>query len=138
MTAENRWLALAIASVLALIVILFSVRITPARDAGQWENNDPAVSEWYRNLKQPDNPAMSCCGESDAYWCDDIHVRDGKTFCRITDDRADEPRGRPHRDIGDEFEIPDNKLKWDSGNPDGHAILFLSTPTAGGYVYCFV
>ena len=137
MTAENRWLALAIASVLALVIVLFSVRITPARDAGQWHNS-PAVSEWYRTLMQPDNPVVSCCGEADAYWADEIHVRDGKVYASITDDRPDAPRGRPHRDIGEEFEIPPNKLKFDSGNPDGHAIIFLSSPSAGGYVYCFV
>ena len=47
------------------------------RDLGQWENDDPAVREWYRTLMQPDLPKASCCGEADAYWCDDVHVRDG-------------------------------------------------------------
>lgn len=84
---------------------------------------------------QPDNPVMSCCGEADAYWADEIHVRDGKTFARITDDRDDAPRGRPHRDIGEEFEIPNNKLKWDRGSPEGHAVIFLSRQ---GFVFCFV
>ena len=39
--------------------------------------------------EQPDVPNASCC-------VDEIHVRDGKTYTTITDDRADEPRGRPH------------------------------------------
>lgn len=106
-----------------------------ARDSGQWENTDPAIREWYQSLMQPDVPTASCCGEADAYWADEIHVRGGKTYAKITDDRPDEPRGRPHVDVGTEFEIPDNKLKWDRGNPTGHAILFLSR---GGYVFCFV
>ncbi len=84
---------------------------------------------------QPDIPTASCCGEADAYWCDDVHVRDGKTFCGITDDRPDEPRGRPRREIGEQHEIPPNKLKWDRGNPTGHAVIFLSR---GGFVFCFV
>jgi hypothetical protein len=31
-----------------------------------------------QTLMQPDNPTASCCGESDAYWCDKINVRAGK------------------------------------------------------------
>lgn len=106
-----------------------------ARDLGQWQNSDATVTEWYRSLMQPDVPQASCCGEADAYWCDDVHVRDGKTYCRITDDRPDGPRGRPHREIGDEFEIPPHKMTYKAGNPTGHRIIFLSVT---GYVYCFV
>lgn len=84
---------------------------------------------------QPDNPNASCCGEADAYWCDRINVREKKTYCTITDTREDAPRHRPHVDIGTEIEIPDYKLKWDRGNPTGHAIVFLSRSQ---YVYCFV
>jgi hypothetical protein len=85
---------------------------------------------------QPDVPQASCCGEADAYWCDEmITVRDGKTFCRITDDRPDEPYRRPHRAIGSDYEVTPNKLKYHRGNPTGRAIIFLSR---GDYVYCFV
>jgi hypothetical protein len=106
-----------------------------ARDLGQWEAVDPAIREWYQALMQPDVPTASCCGEADAYWADEVHVRDGKTYVIITDDRPDEPRGRPHVDIGTEIEVPDNKLKWDKANPTGHGIVFLSR---GGYVFCYV
>lgn len=118
---------------LALLVWL----ITPAaaRDLGQWENSDPVIREWMQSLMQPDNPTASCCGEADAYWCDKINVRDGKTFCTITDDRPDEPRGRPHVPLGTVIEIPSYKLKWDSGNPTGHGIVFLSR---NWHVYCYV
>jgi hypothetical protein len=84
---------------------------------------------------QPDVPSASCCGEADAYWADEIHVRDGKTYAIVTDDRPDEPRGRPHVDIGTEIEIPDHKLKWDKSNPTGHGIVFLSRTR---YVFCYV
>lgn len=106
-----------------------------SRDLGQWENGDSSVREWYQGLMQPDNPSASCCGESDAYWADEIHVKDGKTFATITDDRDDAPLKRPHVDIGTIVEIPNNKLKWDRSNPTGHGVVFLSR---GGYVYCFV
>jgi hypothetical protein len=87
---------------------------------------------------QPDNPNVSCCGIADAYWCDDISVKDGKTFCALTDDRH--IAGRPDLPMGLKIEIPDRKLKWEqdgkpTGNPTGHSVVFLSS---GGAVYCFV
>jgi hypothetical protein len=99
-------------------------------------DEDRAHDAWYHSLMQPDNPTVPCCGLSDAYWCDLISInKDGKTFCAITDDRDDGPLGRPHVDIGTQIEIPDHKLKWDRGNPTGHAIVFLSYTR---HVYCFV
>ncbi len=119
--------------ILYMLLILNSTAF--ARDLGQWKSNDPITTEWYKNLMQPDAPSTSCCGEAYAYYCDDYFTRDGKNFCKITDDRDDEPRMRPHIDIGTEIEIPSNKLKWDKGNPTGHGIIFLSL---GRHVYCYV
>lgn len=101
------------------------------------DHTNPAQDEWYQSLMQPDNPTMSCCGEADAYWADDLHVRDGKTFVTITDDRDDVPLKRPHIDIGTEIEVPANKVKWDRGNPTGHGVLFVS-PAPYNFVYCYV
>lgn len=121
-----------------IFVALFSVAFVSlawGRDAGQWETSDPAVVEWYRSLMRPDAPSSSCCGEADAYWADEVHVKDGKTYATITDDRPDEPRGRPHVPVGTVVEIPNEKLKWDKSNPTGHGVVFLSR---GGFVFCFV
>ncbi len=118
-----------------VIFSLLVISTVKAHDKGQWEAADPLVREWFRSLMRPDAPNNSCCGEADAYWCDDISVRKGKTYCKITDDRPDKPLGRPHIPSGTEFEIPDVKLKYDRGNPTGHAILFVN---AQGYVWCFV
>ncbi len=87
------------------------------------------------SAKAHDPETSSCCGEADAYWADEIHVRNGKTYAKITDDRPDEPRHRPHIDVGTEIEIPNNKLKWDKSNPTGHGVVFLSR---AGYVFCYV
>ena len=135
MKVENRWLALAIACMLVVAYLIFSIRFVRAHDKGQFENTDPEVRAWYHSLMQPDAPNASCCGEADAYWADEIHVRDGKTYATITDDRDDRPLRRPHIPVGTEIEIPPNKLKWDKGNPTGHNILFVSR---GMYVFCFV
>ena len=119
-----------------IIMLVLLLAATPARahDYGQWENADPVVRQWYKNRMQSDNPRTSCCGSSDAYWCDDIHVRDSKTFCKITDDRPDEPLMRRHIDIGTEIEIPVYKINKDP-NLAGHSVIFLSP---AGFVYCFV
>jgi hypothetical protein len=105
---------------------------------------------------QPDNPQMSCCGDSDAYWCDvfgtekEFDVQKNayvtRNYCEITDDRDDFPLRRPHVPIGTRVYIPDEKMKWNPNdpqnadtamerNPTSHAIVFLSR---GYYVYCFV
>jgi len=55
---------------------------------GSAEAHDPdhhEQTEWYQSLMQPDVPTSSCCGEADAYWADEIHVRNGKTYAKITD-----------------------------------------------------
>lgn len=120
---------------MALAALSFILTPASARDLGQWEGSDPVVKEWYQSLMMPDIPTASCCGEADAYWCDTINVREGKTLCTITDDRDDIPLRRPHVPIGTQIEIPDHKLKWDRGNPTGHSIVFLST---ANFVFCFV
>jgi hypothetical protein len=97
------------------------------------DHDHPEHNEWMAGLMQPDNPSASCCGKSDAYWCDDYYAKDGKAYCRITDDR--DVAGRPPVPVGTEIEIPDRKLTWDRGNPTGHSIVFLSS---GGSVFCFV
>lgn len=135
MDTAERWLALAATCIAIVALWLFWTVVAHARDLGQWQNSDPAIREWYQSLMQPDAPASSCCGEADAYWCDEIHVRDGRTFCGITDDRPDEPLKRMHVPIGTQIEIPNHKLKWDRGNPTGHSIVFLSRTL---FPFCFV
>jgi hypothetical protein len=120
------------------------------RDLGQWKNSDPAIGLWFRSLLQPDTIGMgggtSCCGEADAYWADEAHVRDGKVFAVITDDRDDEPLKRPHEEIGTEYEVPQSKIvgmEQRLGNPTGHIVIFLGTITwpRGKYhrdVLCYV
>jgi len=69
-----------------LYLSIFSCLIAnvSARDMGQWETVDPQIRQWYQALMQPDVPNASCCGEADAYWADEIHVRDGKTYAIVT------------------------------------------------------
>jgi hypothetical protein len=114
--------------------MLFMLSPASGRDKGQWENLDPAISSWYRNLMQPNHPDYSCCGEADAYWADRVEVKDGEVIGIITDTRADKPLSRSHIPVGTRIVVPANKLKWDRGNPTGHIVIFLN----GDYVVCYV
>jgi hypothetical protein len=116
----------------ALLALGFCLALAAPRAHGH-DMEHPELDAWYAGLMQPDNPTASCCGEADAYWADEVHVRDGRTYATITDDRL--VPGRTPVPVGTVVEIPDRKLKWDRGNPTGHAVVFLSS---GRVVYCFV
>jgi len=83
----------------------------------------------------PDNPAIPCCGDADAYWADGVEIKDCQVIAIITDTRPDEPLGRPHVPVGTRIGVPPNKLKWDRGNPTGHIVIFLSHYRD---VFCYV
>ena len=123
--------------IVGVVVVIGALWVDHAypHDAGQWGDQDPALRKWYEELMRPDAPTSSCCGEADAYFCDDYDIRDGEPSCVITDDRPDEPRRRPHVDLGTVIRIPPVKLKWDRGNPTGRGVVFLSRQ---GYVFCYV
>lgn len=132
---ERRLLVFIWAMAIFAVAFIYVALISKAypRDLGQW--SDPSLAEWYRNLKQPDVPTMSCCGEADAYWADSFETSGDQYIAIITDNRPDEPLKRRHIDIGTKIVIPNNKLKYDESNPTGHGIIFLSS---NDYVYCYL
>jgi hypothetical protein len=99
-----------------------------ARDNGQWGNQPAALRQWFQNLMQPDNKYLSCCGEADAYEADSFEVKGDQYVAIITDGKGVIPNGT-------RVPVPNEKMKWDEGNPTGHGILFIGT---GGQVYCYV
>jgi hypothetical protein len=103
--------------------------------SAEYPESTPEIRRWFQSLMQPDAPWMSCCGEADAYYADTVIVEGDKVFAVITDERPDEPLGRMPVPVGTKIEIPPNKLKFDKGNPTGHAIVFL---TRSLIVMCFV
>ena len=113
----------------------FLIGAADARDTGQWESANSEIREWYQALMQPDNPAVSCCGEADAYWADSFEVEGDKYVAIITDSRPDAPLRRKHVDVGTRIVVPNHKLKYDQSNPTGHGVIFLSK---GDHVYCYV
>jgi hypothetical protein len=119
-----------------LAVFVLVVSKAPARDLGQWDDVDPAQRQWFNGLRQPDNPHMSCCGEADGYWADSYEVKGDQYVAIITDTRDDTKLGRrQHIAAGTRVAVPNSKIKWGSGNPTGHGIIFIGI---GGDVFCYL
>jgi hypothetical protein len=131
-----RTLGMSRSVVFICVLILCAINAAAARDLGQWEGANPAIAAWFKNLKQPDNPAISCCGESDAYFADDFEVEGDQYVAIVTDDRPDAPLRRPHVPPGTRIVIPKHKIKHDQGNPTGHGIVFYNPVSA--VVHCYV
>lgn len=119
-------------SVILAIAVGFAVVRAFARDTGQWANADPNVRHWFQTLMQPDNPYTSCCGEADAFEADQFEIEGDHYVAIVTDGRGILPTGT-------RIPVPNIKMKWDSGNPTGHGIIFLGVGTEGDpLVYCYV
>ena len=116
--------------------IVLSICKAPARDLGQWEGFDLAQREWFDVLMQPDRPNLSCCGEADGYWADSYEVKGDQYVAIITDTRDDTKLGRrQHIEAGTRVAVPNSKIKWGSGNPTGHGIIFIGLV---GDVFCYL
>jgi hypothetical protein len=128
MDTSERWF---VAIIIAIIALFIASLPSFAHD-----HSRPELDHWYATLMMPDNPAVRCCGETDEYRCDPF-VRDGETWCRVTDDRV--VPGRPPVAVGTEILIPPHKYKFDQGNPTGSTVVFGRPSGETGFlVYCFV
>lgn len=110
------------------VAVLMPMLNADARDLGQWGDQPSFVRQWFQSLTQPDNPSMSCCGEADAFEADTFEVDGDRYVAIITDGKGVLPRGA-------RIEVPNQKMKWDKGNPTGHGIVFIGSK---GEVYCYV
>jgi hypothetical protein len=102
--------------------------VTLARDSGQWGDSPAHIRQWFQSLMQPDNPAVSCCGEADAFEADSFEVEGDHYVAIVTDGKGIFPNGT-------RIPVPNAKMKWDAGNPTGHGIIFIG---ANGQLYCYV
>ncbi|HLH97079.1 MAG TPA: hypothetical protein VKW08_18365 [Xanthobacteraceae bacterium] len=108
----------------------FILSQTPAaaRPSPQWANQPKDVRDWFQSLMQPDNPSMSCCGQADAFEADTFEVEGDHYVAIITNGKGTLPEGT-------HVSVPNSKMKWDSGNPTGHGVIFIGS---SGQVYCYV
>ena len=113
---------------LAALAALSTILPAAARDNVQWNDQPPSIRQWFQSLMQPDNPAVSCCGEADAFEADAFEVEGDHYIAVITDGKGVIPNGT-------RFPVPNSKMKWDAGNPTGHGILFIGS---SGQIYCYV
>src|SRR5216684_631865 len=112
----------------AAIAALVMIASAAARDNGQWSDSPIELRRWFQGLMQPDNPVMSCCGEADAFEADTFEVEGGHYVAIITDGKGIIPNGT-------RIPVPNQKMKWDEGNPTGHGIIFIGP---AGQIYCYV
>lgn len=134
-TPLRAWLMLigivgALVLALAGFAMVFIVTCLPAlaRNSPQWADEPEQIRRWFQSLMQPDNPYMSCCGEADAFEADVFEVEGDHYVAVITDGKGVIPGGT-------RVPVPNQKMKWDQGNPTGHGILFIGS---SGQVYCYV
>ena len=113
---------------IAFIVLALSAPAA-ARDDGQWASSPTNIRQWFQSLMQPDHPQISCCGEADAFEADTYEVEGDHYVAIITGGKTVYPPGT-------RIPVPNEKMKWDAGNPTGHGIIFLQIGTAK--VYCYV
>jgi hypothetical protein len=121
------WAALLIL-ILTSIVVATCITTAKARDDGQWADVPENVRQWFQSLKQPDHPRQSCCGEADAFEADSFEVEGDHYVAIITD-------GKGVIASGTRIPVPNQKMKWDAGNPTGHGIIFIGPRQQ---VYCYV
>ncbi len=114
--------------ILTPIVVAIGVVAAKARDDGQWADVPANIRQWFQSLKQPDHPRLSCCGEADAFEADSFEVEGDHYVAIITDGKGMIPNGT-------RIPVPNQKMKWDAGNPTGHGIIFIGPQRQ---VYCYV
>lgn len=127
--------AMAILAACVIAAVMILATRAQGREGPQWAQNDPETSAWYTRQMQPDG-GISCCGPADAYWADEIEVKNGQLYAIITDARADAPLGRAHVPVGTRVEIPAHKFNdpRKDPNPTIHGIVFMNTSRE---VFCY-
>lgn len=94
------------------------------------EHNVP-FADWFNSRKMPDAPSVSCCGEADQYYVRSYaaSATPGQAFRAVVDDKA-----------GGSFEIdvPTAKVDWNSVNPTGRGVIFVTTTEVGRSTLCFI
>jgi hypothetical protein len=110
------------------IVMAIGPMAANAGDDGQWADMPENVRQWFQSLKQPDHPRQSCCGEADAFEADSFEIEGDHYVAIITNGKG------VIRD-GTRIPVPNQKMKWDAGNPTGHGIIFIGPQQQ---VYCYI
>lgn len=112
----------------ALVAAIAATSGAEGRPDTRWDSAPVVIQRWFQDLMQPDHPRQSCCGEADAFEADVFEVEGDHYVAIITDGRGVFPAGR-------RIPVPNSKMKFDSGNPTGHGLIFIGP---SGQIYCYV
>ncbi len=112
----------------ALLVLLLSAIWARATThyAGEWDNVDPAVRSWFRNLRSPHG--VPCCNMADGHRT--LEDWRGNTYW-IPNPTA--------TDAIEWIEVPPEAVVYNAGNPTGEAVVWyvLQGPNQV-FIRCFV
>ena len=109
-----------------LLAVLFIMAPATARDNGQWAGSPAAIHQWFQSPMQP--TIRTCRAAADAFEADTFEVEGDHYIAVVTG-------GKGVIAPGTRIPVPNEKMKWDAGNPTGHGIIFLGSQ---GQVYCYV
>lgn len=113
---------------LALAILLLSAIMAHARTqyAGEWDNVDPKVRTWFRNLRSPHG--VPCCNMADGHKT--LEDWRGSTYW-IPNPAAN--------DALEWIQVPPEAVVYNSGNPTGEAVVWYTMQTPGEvFIRCFV
>ena len=111
-----------------LLLALGSVAFARGGNTGQWESFPENIRQWFQSLTQPDDPTMAAAAGADAFEADTFEVEGDHYVAIITDGKGVLPSGT-------RIPVPNQKMKWDAGNPTGHGIIFIGP---WRQIYCYV
>ncbi len=113
----------------AIAVFLFTLGMrahATTHYAGEWDNVDPAVRSWFRNLKSPHG--VPCCNIADGHRTEE-DIRNNQYW--VPDPSA----------LGaiEWIPVPPEAVVYNSGNPTGEAVVWYTMQTPGEvFIRCFV
>jgi len=116
---NNIKLVLAAAIAGGFFMLVFRGVAVPKDNSEQWQSIDPQTRQWFRGLKN--SQGVPCCSEVDGHRIDEWRIDDfGKVLVTFG---------------GREFEVPHDKVLFNTPNRIGVAILWISD---SGHIYCFL
>lgn len=116
----------------ALSILLFSALWARATThyAGEWDNVDPAVRSWFRNLKSPHG--VPCCSIADGHKT--LEEWRGQNEYWIPNPLAVQDASAPGW-----IQVPPEAVVYDAKNPTGEAVVWYTMQTPGEvFIRCFV
>jgi len=110
----------------AAFAMLLTRRRPRQRPVGRFPRERPPVVPIPDAARQ--SPPCPAAARRDAFEADTFEVEGDHYIAIITDGKGVIPNGT-------RVAVPNQKMKWDAGNPTGHGIVFIGT---NGQLYCYV